>query len=315
MVATTDGANTVILRAFLANLGIAVAKFAGAAITGSSAMMTEGVHSLVDTVNEALLAYGRRRARLPADELHPLGYAREQYFWSFVVALLVFTLGAGVALYEGVAHWLHPVETERPAVALGILGIAALLEGWSLVAAVRAFNRARGDLPFLRAVIDSRDTTTLSVMLEDAAAVCGLFIAASGIGLELLTRDPRWDALASILIAFLLGVVAIILLAKAKHLLIGQTASPEIARALRAIAAAQPGVTAVVEVLTIQQSVDAVLAVMRVDFDDGIEGAQVERIVGDIARDAQKRLPAVSRLFVSPFDTRRAASQTGRQQD
>lgn len=301
--AVTTEPNVVILRAFLANLGIAIAKFVGAAMTGSSAMLTEGVHSLVDTANEILLAYGARRSRLPADRLHPLGYAREQYFWSFIVALLVFSLGAGVAIYEGISHWDHPVATERPLVAFAILGVALLLEGWSLAAAVQTFNDDRGGRSWSRAFIDSKDTTTLSVMLEDAAAVCGLVIAAAGIGMELATGNPIWDALASIIIGLLLGFVALILLVKVKHLLIGQAADPELEAALRKIALNRRGITSVVEVMTIQLSVDAVLAMMSVDFDDSINGAEVERIVDALTRDVRQDLPIITRLLVSPADT------------
>lgn len=294
--------NIVILRAFLANLGIAIAKFIGATITGSSAMLTEGVHSLVDTVNEMLLAYGSNRARKPPDELHPLGYAREQYFWSFVVALLVFSLGAGVALYEGISHLGHPAETVQPGIALAILGVAFLLEGWSLIAAVREFNSDRGSKSFIQAFRDSKDTTTLSVMLEDAAAVTGLLVAASGIGLELITGDPLWDAVASIIIGLLLGAVAVILLGKAKHLLIGETADPAIEGGLRQLAARYPGIRTVVEVMTIQHSVETVLAMMSVDFDDSIDAGQVEQIVTDLTADVGHTYPSVTRLFISPFD-------------
>ena len=297
---TNTKANVVILRAFIANLGIAIAKFVGAAMTGSSAMVTEGVHSLVDTINEILLAYGSRRARLQANRLHPLGYAREQYFWSFIVALLVFALGAGVALYEGISHLGHPVPTEQPAIAFAILGVALVLEGWSLITAIRAFNRVRGEKSWLRAIYDSKDTTTLSVMLEDAAAVCGLIVAAAGIGLELLTGDPVWDAVASIVIGLLLAVVAMTLLVKVKHLLIGQSADPEIEAGLRRLAAGRPGVRAVTDVMTIQLSVDAVLAMISIDFDDSIDGARVERIAADLTADTRRELPIISRLFVSP---------------
>lgn len=304
MARSSNKTNVVILRAFLANLGIAIAKFIGAAVTGSSAMFTEGVHSLVDTVNEMLLAYGARRARMPPDEIHPLGYAREQYFWTFVVALLVFSLGAGVALYEGISHLSHPAETVRPAIALAILGIALLLEGWSLIAAIREFNAERGAKPFMQAFRDSKDTTTLSVMLEDAAAVAGLVVAAGGIGLERITGDPLWDAVASIIIGLLLGVVALALLTKAKHLLIGQAADPAIDAELRQLASRYPGITSVIEVLTIQHSVDTVLAMMSVDFEDEIEAEDVERIVTGLMDDVAEELPMISRLFVNPVAAR-----------
>lgn len=291
---------TVLLRAFLANFGIAIAKFVAASMTGSAAMMSEGVHSLVDTVNELLLYYGKRRTEKAPDALHPLGYAREQYFWSFVVAELVFMLGGGVALMEGIKAWQNPAETVAPGVALGVLGIAALLEGWSLKAAIEAFNRERQGKPILQAFRDSTDSTTITVLLEDTAAMIGLAMAAGGIIIGHMTGNPRWDAAASILIGLALGVVAIILLTKAKHLLIGQVADPAIAAGVRRIALATHGVVGVGDVITMQQSVDTVIGVVAVDFDDALRADDVELLCGEIASDVARAYPQIVRGYVCP---------------
>lgn len=289
----------VILRAFLANLGIAVAKFAGAVITGSSSMVTEGVHSLVDTINELLLFHGQKRANKPADAVHPLGYAREQYFWAFVVGLLVFTLGAGVALYQGLGNLADPAETRTPVVALAILGIALLLEGWSLRAAAQEFNRMRGDMKVIEAIRTSRDTVTLSVLLEDSAAVVGLLLAAGGIALELLTGNPRWNAIASILIAVALAAVAVVLLIKAKHLLIGQRSDPALMIKVRSIVEAEPGLTSINELLAIQQSAETSIALISLDFDDTLSARQIETAVARIKAKVATEIPMFGRIYVA----------------
>lgn len=295
--------NTVIIRAFLANLGIAVAKFIGAIITGSAAMWSEGVHSLVDTTNQLLLYYGKKQAQRPADRLHPLGYAREQYFWSFIVGLLIFGLGGGIALYQGITHLQHPEPSESPAVALAILGVALVLEGWSLKAALKAFNGGRRRLSFWQGIKQSRDTETISVLLEDMAAVTGLVLAAVGIGLEMLTGDARWDAVASILIGIVLVIVAFILLVKAKHLLIGQTADAKIVRHIWRIAEAQEGVEKVREVVTIQLAVDKIMGIIDIDFDDDLTVEDAAALFRHLRRQVHSEIPDVVRLYIAAGDS------------
>ena len=164
----------VLVIALAANVGIAIAKFIAAAITGSSAMLTEGVHSLVDSTNQLLLMYGQKRASKPADARHPGGYGRELYFWSFVVALLVFALGAGVSVYEGIVHFIEPEPAVSPLIAYGVLAIAFALEGGSTVAAFREFNAARGKQSWLQALMSTKDATTVIVLLENGAAMAGI---------------------------------------------------------------------------------------------------------------------------------------------
>ncbi len=295
------GSNRVILTALAANVGIAIAKFVAAGITGSSAMITEGVHSLVDSTNHVLLLYGGRRARKVADPIHPLGYGRELYFWSFVVAMLVFSLGAGVSLYEGVTHLIDPVPTTDPTIAFIVLGVAFVLEGWSTFEALKSFNATRAGKSLFRAIRDSKDAPVLIVLLENAGAMAGLAIAAAGIGLVVLTGNEHWDGIASILIGLVLAATAIVLLVEAKGLLIGEAADPALVAALRESAEAHAGVVAVREVLTVHQAPDMVVAVISADFDDAITARDVERTVADIEARIAADFPVIARVYIRPL--------------
>jgi cation diffusion facilitator family transporter len=291
----------VILIALAANVGIAAAKFIAAAITGSSAMLTEGVHSLVDSTNQVLLLYGTRQMRRPPNPTHPLGYGRELYFWSFVVAILVFALGAGVSLYEGIHHLLNPEPTSDVLVAYIVLGIAIALEGWSTVAALRNFNSERGRKSVFRAIRDTKDAPNLIVLLENAGAVAGLLLAAVGIGLTALTRNPFYDGAASVLIGLVLAVTAIMLIVEAKGLLIGEAADPQLVKELRRCAEAHAGIVAVKEVLTVHQAPDMVVAIISADFADAISARDVEQTVASIEREISHQFPVVTRVYIRPM--------------
>jgi cation diffusion facilitator family transporter len=290
----------VILTALAANVGIAIAKFVAAGLTGSSAMLTEGVHSLVDSTNHVLLLYGGKRANRPADSQHPLGYARELYFWSFVVAILVFALGAGVAVYEGLHHIAHPEPSGDPLVAYVVLAISFALEGWSTWEALKSFNLSRGKRSLIRAVRDSKDAPTIVVLLENAGALLGIVVAVIGIWISHATGDPRWDGAASVLIGVILGLIAILLAVEAKGLLIGESADPELDAGLREIARARSGVTDVGAVVTVHHSPDHIVAGIDVNFDDEISAGRVEAIVREIEREVHRQWPAVFRVFVRP---------------
>ena len=242
--------------AFAANLGIAVSKFAAAAVTGSSAMLTEGIHSVVDSLNQLLLIWGRRQSRKAPDAQHPFGYGRELYFWSFVVAVLVFALGAGVSVYEGVIHILHPEEAVSPIIAYVVLLVAFLLEGGSTFAAFREFRLAKGSLGWFEAVRRSKDPPAFIVLLENGAAMAGILVAAAGVALSQWTGNPLFDGAASIVIGIILGLTALLLAVKSKALLIGESADPELIRSIRASAAAKAGVVGVGHVLTVHSAPD-----------------------------------------------------------
>ena len=296
-----SGNNRVLIIALAANLGIAVAKFVAAALTGSSAMLTEGVHSLVDSTNQLLLMYGQRRAAKPADAMHPAGYGRELYFWSFVVALLVFALGAGVSVYEGVLHILEPEDAVSPVIAYVVLAIAFALEGGSTLAAFREFDATRGGKTWWRALTDTKDATTVIVLLENGAAMAGIVIAAVGLGLSQVTGDPRFDGVASVLIGVLLAVVAIFLAREAKGLLIGEAADPELVMGLRR-AATRDGVMGIGEIMTIHNAPEQIVAALNVDFDDRLTAGDVERIVDEIEQAVKLEFPSVTRVYIRPHE-------------
>jgi cation diffusion facilitator family transporter len=299
MSAHTTSTRTLVI-ALLANLGIAVSKFVAAAITGSSAMLTEGVHSVVDSTNQLLLMWGRRAAKRPPDKLHPFGYGRELYFWSFVVAVLVFSLGAGVSIYEGIVHIANPEEAISPLVAYVVLLVAFLLEGWSTIEAFKDFKKAKGSLSWFQAVRRSKDPPAFIVLLENGAAMAGIIAAALGLLLSQLTGDPFYDGAASVVIGVILGLTAMLLAFESKALLIGEAANPELVAALHEMVQQKKGVTAVGQVLTIHSAPDQITAMLSVDFDDDITARDVEAIVWGIEVEAAKRFPMVRRLYLRP---------------
>jgi cation diffusion facilitator family transporter len=292
--------NRTLLIAFGANLGIAAAKFIAAAFTGSSAMLTEGVHSVVDSSNQLLLIWGRRQARKPADDRHPFGYGRELYFWSFVVAVMVFALGAGVSVYEGVIHILHPEEAVSPVIAYAVLLVALLLEGGSTWAAFKEFKAAKGKLGWWEAVRRSKDPPAFIVLLENGAAMAGLVVAGIGLMLSQLTGNPFFDGAASVLIGVILGLTAFLLAVESKALLIGEAAEPEIVEGLRAAAAGRPGIAGTGRILTVHSAPDQITAMMSVDFVDEITAGEVERLVSEIEAEVALSFPIVKRLFIRP---------------
>ena len=300
MSAHTTSTRTLVV-ALAANLGIAASKFVAAWITGSSAMLTEGVHSVVDSTNQLLLMWGRRQAKRPPDKFHPFGYGRELYFWSFVVAVLVFSLGAGVSVYEGILHIGHPEPPVSPIVAYVVLLIAFLLEGWSTIEAFGDFRKAKGDLGWFQAVRRSKDPPAFIVLLENGAAMAGIITAAIGLLLVQLTGNPLFDGAASIVIGVILGFTAALLAYESKGLLIGEAADPRLVEDLRSLASDQPGVVGVGHVLTVHSSPDQITVMMNVDFRDDMPAGEVEHIVCRVEEEARERWPAVRRLFVRPM--------------
>ncbi len=299
MSATGHG-NRTLWIAFAANLGIAVSKFVAASITGSSAMLTEGVHSVVDSSNQLLLLWGHKASRRPADKLHPFGYGRELYFWSFVVAVLVFALGAGVSVYEGIVHISEPEAAVSPIIAYGVLGVAFLLEGGSTREAFKEFKEAKGTLGWVEAVQRSKDPPGFIVLLENGAAMFGIVVAAIGLGISQWTGDPRWDGAASVVIGVILGVTAFILAYESKALLIGEAADPDMVAALHKMIEDKPGVTRVGEVLTIHSSPDQITAMVSVDFVDGQSARDVEELVWAVEVEAATQFPLIQRLYLRP---------------
>jgi len=287
--------------ALLANLGIAASKFVAAAITGSSAMLTEGVHSVVDSTNQLLLMWGRHASKRPADKRHPFGYGSELYFWSFVVAVLVFSVGAGVSVYEGIIHILHPEPAVSPVIAYAVLLIAFLLEGWSTIEAYRDFRKSKGKLGWVQAVLQSKDPPAFIVLLENGAAMAGIIAATLGLLLAQLTHNPFYDGAASVVIGIILGFTAALLAYESKALLIGEAADPDIVAALHRLVESRKEVTSVGEVLTIHGAPDRVTAMLSVDFEDQISAREVEAVIYSIEQEVCRQFPIVHRLYIRPY--------------
>jgi cation diffusion facilitator family transporter len=263
-------------------------------------MLSEAIHSTVDTADQVVLLYGLSRAERPPDALHPLGYGRELYFWSFVVAVLVFALGAGVSVYEGVIHILEPEHAVSPIVAYAVLAFAFLLEGGSTLAAFREFRAAKGSLGWFQAVRMSKDPPTFIVLLENGAAMAGILVAAAGVALSQATANPFWDGAASVVIGLILGVTALVLAIESKALLIGEAADPELVESIRAAADMEAGIVGVGHILTVHSAPDQITVIMSADFEDSITAGEVERIIARIEEGVEKHWPAVKRLYIRP---------------
>jgi cation diffusion facilitator family transporter len=295
-----SGSKLVIYAALAGNLAIAAVKFGAALFTGSSAMLTEAIHSVVDTGNQGLLLYGLARSRRPADIVHPLGYGREIYFWSFVVALLIFAGGAGVSIYEGVRHIQEPEAITTPWINFAVLGASFLFEGASWLVARREFSRSKGDLGWWQAIHRSKDPATFVTLFEDTAALVGIAIAAIFIGLAVWTGDPRLDGVGSILIGCVLATVAALLARESKGLLIGERARPELTDRIRNIAAAESGVCAVNEAIAIHLAPEQVVAIVSLDFDDELTTRRIEQAVRSIEGKVRAASPEVVNIYIRP---------------
>ena len=295
----------VIYAALLGNVLVALTKFAAAGLTGSSAMVSEAIHSLVDTGNEILLLYGLRRAARPPDDLHPLGYGRELYFWSFIVTLLIFALGAGVSVYEGIGHVIAPVPISNVAVNYVVLGLVLVFEGVSWGVAIKEFRSVefrsvKGKRGYLEAVRQSKDPTMFMVLFEDTAALIGVLIALVGIAASELLDRPVLDGAASIGIGILLAVVAIFLAREAKGLLIGESAASEVISSICSIARGHPGVQRSNGLFTVHLGPDQIVAAISVDFVDTRSAADVEAIVAQIEDRVRTVHPEVALLLIKP---------------
>ena len=289
-----------LFAALAANLGIAVAKFFAAAISGSSAMLTEGFHSVVDSLNQLLLLYGQKRSLRPPDAKHPLGYARELYFWSFVVAILIFATGAGLSIYEGVRHIREPEPIRSPLINYVVLGISVLLEGASWLIAMRQFGAARGDLGWWEAIRRSKDPPSFIVLFEDSAAMFGLIVAAVGITLSLTTDDPRWDGVASVIIGCALAGVALALARESKGLLIGEAADPALEAAVRKAIDRRPEVVGVNEITTIHIGPRNIFVGLSVDFENRVPVGRVEEMIAEAEGELRSRWPAIRAIYIKP---------------
>lgn len=299
-------ANIVLYGALFANLGIAVAKFVAAAISGSSSMLTEGVHSLVDSGNQILLLYGQSRAKRPPDAYHPFGYGRELYFWAFVVAILIFAIGAGVSIYEGWRHMADPEPLRDPTINYIVLGVAFLLEGSSWAIAVREFNAGRGEQSWWKAVKRSKDPAGFIVLFEDSAALLGLAIAAVGVWASHWTGDARIDGMASVAIGCVLAAVAVLLAREAKGLLIGESAEPELVVAIWRLLERRPEITAINHVRTIHTAPDSIFVAVSADFEDALPMGRAESLIEEMEAELKAAESRLSSIYIRPEKQRDA---------
>jgi cation diffusion facilitator family transporter len=287
-----------IYGAIAANVAIAITKFVVAGITGSAAMLAEGVHSAVDTGNGVLLLVGMKLSQRPATAEHPFGHGKELYFWSLIVAVLIFGLGGGVSIYEGIAHLRTPVPLADPTWNYVVLGAAALFEGGSFFIALRQFLEEAGERPFWGALHASKDPTTYTVLAEDAAALAGLAIAALGIWLGHRLDMPRLDGAASLAIGLLLAGVAVLLIRESRGLLIGEGLRRDTAQAIRGVALAHPRVCRVAHPLSMYIGADEVLLTLDVEFEQATPAGEVAAAVEAIERQIRERYPRIKRIYI-----------------
>lgn len=290
----------VVHAALIGNLLVAGTKLFAALWTGSSAMMSEAVHSFVDCGNEVLLLYGLRRAARAPDAHHPLGHGRELYFWSFIVALLIFALGAVISIYEGIDHIRHPEPISAPGVSYLVLAAALAFESVSWVISLRQFRAAKGSLSYFEAFRQSKDPASFMVLFEDSAAIVGILIAAIGTFLTVHLQQPRFDGIASILIGLVLALVSFLLTGESKSLLIGERADQSLSDSILRIAASERAITRANGVLTMQLAPDQIVAALSLDFEDALSAREVEEAVAQIERKVCAEHPQVVALFVKP---------------
>lgn len=294
----------VIFAALTGNFLIALTKFIAFFITRSSAMLSEGVHSVVDTGNQILLLYGLRRSKMPADERFPFGHGQEVYFWSFIVAILIFAVGAGVSIYKGVHHLLHPALIQRPYLNYIVLGLAMIFEGAAWYFALTEFTKAKGKWGYVKAVRRGKDPTIFVVLFEDSAAILGLMVAFAGVFLSQMTANPYYDGVASIIIGLILAGTAAWLAYETKGLLIGESANQEVIQGIRKIADSYGNIQHVNEILTLHMGPEFILLNMSVDFDDAVSAGDIEKTIARLDNEIKQAYPRIKRIFVEAGDRR-----------
>jgi cation diffusion facilitator family transporter len=303
---TSAGTRSVV-AALIGNLLVAATKAIAAYITGSSAMLSETVHSIVDTGNELLMLYGIRQSRQRPDPEHPLGYGRELYFWSFIVALMLFGAGACVSVIQGIIHLQHPKPIDNAVVSYVVLALSLIFEASSWTIAYRNFRSSVDERGYWFALRNSRDPSQTVVLLEDSAAVIGIFLALMGTWGATSLGHPKFDALASIAIGIVLALVAVGLARQSKNLLIGERADEDLRETVFRLAQATPGVVCPNTLITVQLAPDQVVASLSLEFNDALSVPDVEAIVADLEDRIRQLRPDVLLLFVKPQTKERFA--------
>ncbi|MFL9844478.1 cation diffusion facilitator family transporter [Flavobacterium rhizosphaerae] len=294
----TGNSKIAIYGALAANLCIAVVKFIAASITGSSAMISEGIHSTVDSGNSLLLLLGIKRSKKPADNEHPFGHGKEIYFWSLIVAILVFSLGGGMSVYEGISHLQHPVEIGEPFWNYVVLFSSIAFEGSSLIYAVRQFNKSRGKLGFWEEVSMSKDPGLFAVIYEESAAIAGLLIALAGVFLGHYFNNPIYDAVASILIGLVLVIVAITMVRESKGLLVGESANSAIVKGIYTLVGSEPKVKALYFPLTMHLAPNEILLALDVEFQKDMTVDELFNTITDLEEKIKEKYPSVKKIYI-----------------
>lgn len=301
-------ARRAIIAAFLANLGIAIAKLIGFVFTGAASMLAESIHSVADTANEGLLLLGGALSRRRETEEHPFGYGRERYFWAFVVALVIFSMGSVFAVYEGVEKLIEPHQLESPLWAVGILLVAMLLEAWSLRTAAQESNRVRGKLGWWAFIRRSKIPELPVVLLEDLGALVGLLLALIGVGLAMLTGDARFDAIGSLAIGVLLFAIAVVLAIEMRSLLIGESASGKVITALRQAIESHPPVRRLIHMRTEHIGPEELLVAVKVEFDSELDFEGVCAAINAMEVVMRRAVPIARVIYIEPDIYRPARS-------
>ena len=297
---STEGSKRAIIAAMIANFGIAIAKFVGFIFTMSSSLLAESIHSLADTGNQVLLLIGGKRAVMAPTRLHQFGFGRERYFWSFVVSIILFSLGSMFALYEGVEKVLHPHPLDSPAWAIGILLFSIVLEANSFRTAVTEAKHVKGKSSWNAFIRRSKSPELPVVILEDTGALLGLSFALAAVVTAALTGDGVWDGVGSITIGLLLGVIAIVLAVEMKSLLIGESASAEDEAAIAATITASASVSRVIALRTQHIGPDEILVVAKVEFDQSLSMASLASVIDSIEGRVRTQVPTDTRIFIEP---------------
>jgi cation diffusion facilitator family transporter len=292
--------NKAVIAALFANLGIAIAKFVGFGITRSSSMLAEAIHSVADSGNQGLLLLGRSRGKRKADTEHPFGYGRERYFWAFVVALVLFSMGGMFALYEGVEKFRHPHELDTPLVAVGILVVAIGLESWSLRTAVHEARAVKGGEGWVAFIRHAKIPELPVVLLEDIGALVGLVLALGGVGMAELTDEPRWDAVGTLSIGVLLTVIALILTVEMRSLLIGETASPADEQAIVRAIEGSPHVRRLIHHRTQHLGPEELLVAAKLELDAELTFVEVATAIDGVEAAIRAAVPAASIVYLEP---------------
>ncbi len=294
----SSGSRKVIFAALAGNTLIAITKFGAAAFTGSSAMLSEGIHSLVDTGNQFLLLYGMKQAKKPADEQFPFGHGKEIYFWSFIVAMLIFALGGGISIYEGIQHLQHPEPMSNPMVNYIVLVLAMLFEGAAWIFALREFRAVKGKWGYFEAIHRAKDPSVFVVLFEDSAAMLGLMIAFAGVALSQWTGVLWFDGLASVLIGMILIGTALWLAYETKSLLIGESANTATVQGVKQVLQQSAAIEHVNEVLTMHMGPDFILVNISVDFVDDLKADQIESEIASLDQKIKQQQPQIKRVFI-----------------